>query len=328
MFFNELPWMWGGFFLIVGFILALDLGILNREAHRVTPKAALGWVCLWVSLALGFAAAIWYFYGAVKATDFITAYLIEQSLSVDNLFVFVLVFRFFRVEDKYQHRVLFWGVLGAIVMRAIFIFAGVALINKFHWITYVFGGFLVYTGIKFFFESEEKEADFAETVGVRLVKRFFSVSRNYDGQKFFTIENGKRMATPMFLVLVVIEITDLIFAVDSIPAVLAISSDVFIVFTSNIFAIMGLRSMYFLLADIVDRFIYLKYGLAVILTFVGVKMVAAGINEAWKVPSSVSLSVVASILAVSIAMSLLIKPKPKPKSAEERPDVVEESSQV
>jgi len=328
MFFNELPWMWGGFFLIVGLVLALDLGILHREAHRVTPRAALGWACLWVLLALAFAVAIWYFYGAVKAADFITAYLIEKSLSVDNLFVFVLIFRFFRVEDKYQHRVLFWGVLGAIVMRAIFIFAGVALINKFHWITYVFGGFLVYTGIKFFFESEEKEADFAETVGVRLVKRFFSVSRNYDGQKFFTIENGKRMATPMFLVLVVIEITDLIFALDSIPAVLAISSDVFIVFTSNIFAIMGLRSMYFLLADIVDRFIYLKYGLAVILTFVGVKMVAAGINEAWKVPSSVSLSVVASILAVSIAMSLLIKPKPKPKSAEEHPDVVEESSQV
>lgn len=327
MFFEESPWMWGGFFAIVAFVLALDLGVLNRTAHRITPRAALGWVCLWVSLAFGFAAVVWHFYGATKGTDFITAYLIEQSLSVDNLFVFVLVFRFFKVEDKYQHRVLFWGVLGAIVMRAFFIFAGVALINKFHWITYLFGAFLIYTGIKFFFEGEEEEADFAESVGVRLVKRFFTISRDYDGQKFFTIENGRRVATPMFLVLVVIEITDLIFAVDSIPAVLAVSPDAFIVFTSNIFAIMGLRSMYFLLADIIDRFTYLKYGLAFILAFVGVKMVVAGINEAWKIPSPISLAVVASTLALSVTVSLLIKPKPKPEE-EEQPAVIEEKPQV
>ncbi len=326
MFFEESPWMWIAFFAVVTAVLALDLGVLNRTAHRVTPRAALGWVCLWISLAFGFAGTVWYIYGTTKGTDFITAYLIEQSLSVDNLFVFVLVFRFFKVEDKYQHRVLFWGVLGAIVMRAIFIFAGIALINKFHWITYVFGGFLIYTGLKFFFESEKEEADFAENLGVRLVKRFFSISRNYDGQKFFTIENGKRMATPMFLVLVVIEITDLIFAIDSIPAVLAVSPDPFIVFTSNIFAIMGLRSMYFLLANIIDRFTYLKYGLAFILMFVGVKMVAVGINDAWKIPSPISLAVVASILALSVTVSLLIKPAPKPEAPPES-EIIDEHSQ-
>ncbi|MCS7210318.1 MAG: TerC/Alx family metal homeostasis membrane protein, partial [Chloroherpetonaceae bacterium] len=241
MFFDDSPLLWTAFFAIITFVLALDLGILNREAHRITPRAALGWFILWVLLAFAFAGAVWHFYGSIKGIDFITAYLIEKSLSVDNLFVFVLVFRFFRVEDKYQHRILFWGVLGAIVMRAIFIFAGVALIQKFHWITYLFGGFLIYTGIKLFFDGEEEEAEFAENLGIRLVKRFFSVSSQYDGQKFFTIENGRRMATPLFLVLVVIEITDLVFAVDSIPAVLAVSSDAFIVFTSNIFAIMGLR---------------------------------------------------------------------------------------
>lgn len=298
--------MWVAFFAIVIFVLALDLGILNRKAHRISPSAALGWVILWVSLAFSFAGAVWYFYGATKCLDFITAYLVEQSLSVDNLFVFVLVFRFFRVEDKYQHRVLFWGVLGAIVMRAIFIFTGLALIQKFHWITYLFGAFLIYTGIKLFFDGEEEEADFAENLGIKLVKKFFAVSSRYDGQRFFTIENGKRMATPMFLVLVVIEITDLIFAVDSIPAVLAVSSDAFIVFTSNIFAIMGLRSMYFLLANVIDRFSYLKYGLAFILAFVGVKMVLVGINPDWKIPSSISLAVVASTLAISVAISLLL----------------------
>ncbi|MCS7014407.1 MAG: TerC family protein [Chloroherpetonaceae bacterium] len=306
MFFDDSPLLWTAFFAIITFVLALDLGILNREAHRITPRAALGWFILWVLLAFAFAGAVWHFYGSIKGIDFITAYLIEKSLSVDNLFVFVLVFRFFRVEDKYQHRILFWGVLGAIVMRAIFIFAGVALIQKFHWITYLFGGFLIYTGIKLFFDGEEEEAEFAENLGIRLVKRFFSVSSQYDGQKFFTIENGRRMATPLFLVLVVIEITDLVFAVDSIPAVLAVSPDAFIVFTSNIFAIMGLRSMYFLLANIIDRFSHLKYGLAFILAFVGVKMVLAGINPDWKIPSPVSLAVVASTLAISIAVSLLL----------------------
>ncbi len=316
--FEESPLMWAGFFAVVGIALALDLGVLNRSAHRVSTREALYWTIAWVTMAMGFAGLVYSLYGLTKATDFVTAYLIEESLSVDNLFVFVLVFRFFKVEDKYQHRVLFWGVLGAIVMRAIFIFAGVALLNQFHWITYIFGAFLIYTGVKLLFGGEAEEADFAENLGVKLVKRFFRVSQNYDGQKFFTIENGKRFATPLFLVLVVVEITDLIFAVDSIPAVLAVSSDVFIVFTSNIFAIMGLRSLYFLLADVVERFVHLKTGLAFILAFVGVKMILAGISEAWKIPSPVSLAVVVGILIISIAASLLLQPKEtaRPKGEE------------
>jgi tellurite resistance protein TerC len=321
---SENIWMWLGFFALIAFVLLLDLGVLNRKAHRVSTREALIWTTIWITLALLFAVGL-YFYnynflldakGAVmaqdfaltKSTEFLTGYVIEESLSVDNLFVFVLVFRFFKVEDKYQHRVLFWGVLGAIIMRAIFIFAGVALIEKFHWIIYVFGAFLVYTGLKLFLQNEADDADFAENVGVKLVKKFFSVTSSYDGQKFFTIENGKRVATPLFLVLVVVEITDLIFAVDSIPAVLAVSSDPFIVFTSNIFAIMGLRSLYFLLADIVERFVYLKTGLAVILTFVGVKMLA---SEWYKVPAWVSLCVIIGVLVIAVVASLYFPPKEK-----------------
>lgn len=324
MFGEESVWMWLGFATLMIVVLALDLGVLNKEAHRVTTKEAASWTAVWVSLALMFAGVVWYFYGFAKATEFMTGYLIEESLSVDNLFVFVLVFRHFKVEDKYQHRILFWGVIGAVVMRAIFIFAGVALINQFHWIIYIFGAFLIYTGIKLFFEKDHEEADeeMAEGFSVKLVKRFFAISKNYDGDKFFTIENGKKMATPLFLVLVVIEITDLIFAVDSIPAVLAVSTDSFIVFTSNIFAIMGLRSLYFLLADIVDRFVYLKTGLAFILTFVGVKMILPEIShlivgEEWKIPSPVSLGIIAGILAVSIIASLAVAPKAKGESIRE-----------
>jgi tellurite resistance protein TerC len=318
MFGEESIWMWLGFAALMIIVLALDLGVLNRKAHRVTTQEAASWTAVWVSLALIFAGVVWYFYGFAKATEFMTGYLIEESLSVDNLFVFVLVFRHFKVEDKYQHRILFWGVIGAVIMRAIFIFAGVALINQFHWIIYIFGGFLIYTGVKLFFEKshEEDNEEMAEGFAVKLVKRFFAISKNYDGDKFFTIENGKKMATPLFLVLVVIEITDLIFAVDSIPAVLAVSNDSFIVFTSNIFAIMGLRSLYFLLADIVDRFVYLKTGLAFILTFVGVKMILPELSrlifgKEWKIPSPVSLAVIAGILAISIIASLALAPKEK-----------------
>ncbi|MDX2130080.1 MAG: TerC family protein [Chloroherpetonaceae bacterium] len=300
-------WMWAGFFLLITVMLALDLGVLNKEAHRVSTKEALSWTVVWVSLALGFGGVVWYLYDFNKATEYITAYLIEESLSIDNLFVFVLVFRHFKVEDKYQHRVLFWGVLGAVIMRAIFIFAGVALIQQFHWVTYIFGGFLVYTGIKLFFQKDESEEteEMSEGVAVQIVKRYFSISKNFDGQKFFTIENGKKVATPLFLVLVVVEITDLIFAVDSIPAVLAVSNDAFIVFTSNIFAIMGLRSLYFLLSDVIDKFVYLKTGLSIILTFIGTKMILAGIDESLKIPSTVSLAVVAGVLLLSVIFSVL-----------------------
>lgn len=319
--------MWLGFIGLVSVVLALDLGVFNKEAHRVSSKEALLWTCLWVSLAVGFAGVVWYFYGFEKATEFMTGYLVEESLSVDNLFVFVLVFRHFRVEERYQHRILFWGVLGAVVMRAIFIFAGVALIQKFHWIIYLFGAFLIYSGLKLLFEKdgEEETEEVAESMAVRLVKRFFAISKNYDGQKFFTIENGKRVATPLFLVLIVVEITDLIFAVDSIPAVLAVSKDPFIVFTSNIFAIMGLRSLYFLLADVIDKFVFLKKGISFILTFVGVKMLFPEISrwitgESLSIPSPISLVVIASVLFLSIVISLLVAPKDLKK--EEKQEIV------
>jgi tellurite resistance protein TerC len=327
MFGEESIWMWLGFIGLVSVVLALDLGVFNKEAHRVSSKEALLWTCLWVSLAVGFAGVVWYFYGFEKATEFMTGYLVEESLSVDNLFVFVLVFRHFRVEERYQHRILFWGVLGAVVMRAIFIFAGVALIQKFHWIIYLFGAFLIYSGLKLLFEKdgEEETEEVAESMTVRLVKRFFAISKNYDGQKFFTIENGKRVATPLFLVLIVVEITDLIFAVDSIPAVLAVSKDPFIVFTSNIFAIMGLRSLYFLLADVIDKFVFLKKGISFILTFVGVKMLFPEISrwitgESLTIPSPISLVVIASVLFLSIVISLLVAPKDLKK--EEKQEIV------
>ncbi len=324
MFGEESTWMWLGFFMLVSAVLALDLGVFNKKAHRVSSKEALMWTCLWVSLAFSFAGVVWHFYGFEKATEFMTGYLIEESLSVDNLFVFVLVFQHFKVEDRYQHRILFWGVLGAVVMRAIFIFAGVALIQKFHWIIYFFGAFLIYSGLKLLFEKDDEEEteEVAEGFAVKLVKRFFAISEKYDGQKFFTIENGKRVATPLFLVLIVIEITDLIFAVDSIPAVLAVSSDPFIVFTSNIFAIMGLRSLYFLLADIIDKFALLKKGISLILVFVGIKMLMPEISrwiigEAFHIPSPISLAVIASVLLLSVLLSLFFAPK------EEKKEIVE-----
>lgn len=306
--------------MLVSVVLTLDLGVFNKQAHRLSSKEALIWTCLWVSLAISFAGAVWHFYGFEKATEFMTAYLIEESLSVDNLFVFVLVFQHFKVEDKYQHRILFWGVLGAVVMRAIFIFAGITLIQKFHWVIYFFGAFLIYSGLKLLFEkdNEEETEEVAENFAVKLVKRFFAISKNYDGQKFFTVENGRRMATPLFLVLIVIEITDLIFAVDSIPAVLAVSNDPFIVFTSNIFAIMGLRSLYFLLANIIDKFVFLKKGISFVLTFVGVKMLTPEVSqwitgESLHIPSPVSLTVIAIVLIFSIMLSLLFAPKEEKK---------------
>lgn len=313
--------MWLGFFALVAVVLALDLGVFNKHAHRVSSREALLWTTLWISLALSFAGAVWHFYGFEKATEFMTGYLVEESLSVDNLFVFVLVFQHFKVEDRYQHRILFWGVLGAVAMRAIFIFAGVALIQKFHWIIYFFGAFLIYTGAKLLFEktSEAETEELAESYAIRFARRFFAISPNYDGQKFFTIENGKRVATPLFLTLIVVEITDLIFAVDSIPAVLAVSSDPFIVFTSNIFAIMGLRSLYFLLADIIDKFVFLKKGISFILVFVGAKMLLPEVSlwvvgRSLYIPSPISLAVIASTLFLSVAISLLFAPKKEPKA--------------
>lgn len=245
--------MWGGFLLFVIFMLALDLGVFHRKQHTVKVKEALIWSGVWISLALIFNVGIYYTLGQQKALEFLTGYVVEKSLSIDNLFVFILLFGFFKVESKMQHRVLFWGVLGAIVLRAIFIFAGVALINQFHWIIYIFGAFLVYTGIKMLFEDDDNEVHPEKNPIVKWVKRIYPVASDDEKGNFFRRIDRKLHITPLFIVLLLIEVSDLIFAVDSIPAILSISNDTYIVFTSNIFAIMGLRSLYFAVSEVIDR---------------------------------------------------------------------------
>jgi len=297
-------WFYIGFTAFVLAMLALDLGVFHRKAHVVTPKEAGMWVGIWMTLALLFAAGIYVWSGANNALLFLTGYLIEQSLSVDNIFVIVMIFSYFRVPKKYEHRVLFWGILGALVMRAIFIGFGSLLIQKVSWILYVFGAFLIFTGTRM---ALRREDEFDEhNVILRLARRYLRVSNEYDGQRFFTVQNGKRLATPLLPVLLVVEVTDLIFAVDSIPAIFAVTTDAFLVYTSNIFAILGLRSMYFLLSGIVHRFVYLQYGLSVILVFVGLKMIAGDFVH---VPTPVSLGVIVLALGVSIAASLLRSPR-------------------
>jgi len=282
-------------------MLALDLGIFHRKAHVVHPKEAGIWVAIWVTLALLFAGGLFFWQGSDNALLFITGYVIEQSLSVDNIFVIVMIFSFFRIPDKYQHRVLFWGIVGALLMRGLFIGMGSILIQRFGWTLYIFGAFLIFTGIKMAVRRDE-EFDAEQNIVMRTARRFMRVTNEYDGQKFFTVQNGHRVATPLFLVLLMVEFTDLVFAVDSIPAIFAVTTDPFLVYTSNVFAILGLRSMYFLLAGIVNRFVYLKYGLAVILTFVGIKMV---IVDFFHFPILVSLGVILLTLAASIVASLL-----------------------
>lgn len=294
-------YIWLGFILFVVLMLALDLGVFHRKQHEVKIKEALIWSAVWISLALVFNYGIYLFMGKEKAIEFLTGYVIEKSLSIDNLFVFIMLFTYFNIESKYQHKVLFWGILGALVMRAIFIFAGVALISMFHWIIYVFGAFLIFTGAKMLSHKEEK-IDPNKNPLVRLFKRFFPVTDTMHGGKFFTKINAKTYATPLFITLLIVEFTDLIFAVDSIPAILAISNDTFIIFTSNVFAILGLRALYFALAGITKYFHYLKYGLSAILVFVGVKMVIAGF---YKIPISYSLITIIGILAISVVVSIL-----------------------
>ena len=297
-------WFYIGFTAFVLAMLALDLGVFHRKAHVVTPKEAGMWVGIWMTLAFLFAAGIYLWSGADNALLFLTGYLIEQSLSVDNIFVIVMIFSYFRVPKKYEHRVLFWGILGALVMRAIFIGFGSFLIQKVSWILYVFGAFLIFTGARM---AVRREDEFDEhNVILRLARRYLRVSDEYDGQRFFTVQNGKRLATPLLPVLLVVEVTDLIFAVDSIPAIFAVTTDAFLVYTSNIFAILGLRSMYFLLSGIVHRFVYLQYGLSVILVFVGLKMIAGDFVH---VPTAASLGVIVLALGVSIAASLLRSPR-------------------
>jgi tellurite resistance protein TerC len=292
---------WIGFNVFVLLMLALDLGVFNRKAHVVSVKEALTWSGVWISLALTFNGLIYYWFGEAKAVEFLTGYLIEKSLSIDNIFVFVLVFGYFKIPAIYQHKILFWGILGALVMRIIFIFAGVALIQKFHWSVYIFGVFLIYTGYKMFTEKGAA-IDPENNPVIKFFRRIMPVTNQLHGDKFFVKQDGKRFATPLFLVLILIEATDLIFAVDSIPAILAITQDQFIVYTSNVFAILGLRSLYFALAHVVDRFVYLSYGLATILVFVGLKMVMVDI---YKIPTFISLLVIALILITSIVLSFI-----------------------
>ena len=298
--------MWGGFLLFVIFMLALDLGVFHRKQHVVKVKEALIWSGVWISLALIFNAGIYYTLGQQKALEFLTGYVVEKSLSIDNLFVFILLFGFFKVESKMQHRVLFWGVLGAIVLRAIFIFAGVALINQFHWIIYIFGAFLVYTGIKMLFEDDDNEVHPEKNPIIKWIKRIYPVASDDEKGSFFRRIDRRLHITPLFIVLLLIEVSDLIFAVDSIPAILSISHDTYIVFTSNIFAIMGLRSLYFAVSEVMGLFRYLKYGLAAILSFVGVKMCISSIYE---IPISVSLLFILGTIIISILLSKLIPAK-------------------
>ncbi len=300
-------WLWLAFGIVILIMLALDLGILHRKAHEVSFKEAIAMSGVWIGLALLFCLGIYMTRRHEMALKFLTGYVLEESLSVDNLFVFLLVFSYFRVPSAYQHKVLFWGILGAVVMRALFIVAGISLIHRFHWMIYFFGGFLILTGIRLAFEKD-KEIHPEKNPVLRLVCKFMPVAKNYDGGKFFTIQNGKRFATPLFIVLLVIETTDVVFAIDSIPAILAITTDPFIVYTSNIFAILGLRSLYFALAGMMQLFHHLHYGLALILVFVGAKMLG---SEYFKVPIPVALGVIAGILILSVIASLIWPKKEK-----------------
>ena len=297
---------WIGFHLFIFVMLALDLGVFNKKAHEIAVKEALIWSALWISITLLFSIFVLFQFGKTKALEFLTGYVIEYSLSVDNIFVFILIFTYFSVKPKYQHKILFWGILGALIMRGIFIIAGVTLINRFHWIVLIFGGFLVVTGIKMLFQKEIS-IDPEKNRIVLIFRKFFPVSNTQYGSKFLIRQDGKLQATPLFLVLLVIESSDLIFAVDSIPAILAISKDTFIVYTSNIFAILGLRSLYFAVSGIMRYFRYLKSGLSIVLTFVGLKMLASYIQI--EIPILLSLAVIISILVFSILASVLIKKK-------------------
>lgn len=302
---NETALLWTAFNLFVVAMLAIDLGVFHRKAHEVTVREALTWTCVWITLAMIFNLFIYFYYDNVKALEFFTGYLIEKSLSVDNIFVIILIFSYFKVPSAYQHKVLFWGILGALVMRVIFILTGVELIHRFHWLIYIFGGFLVYTGIRMLTSGDLKINPEKNPV-IKLARKIMPITPSFEGDQFFVKHDGKTWATPLFLVVILIETTDLIFAVDSIPAILAISDDSFIVYTSNVFAILGLRSLYFALAGIEKYFKYLKYGLSAILVFVGVKMCIA---DLFKIPIEVSLIIIGFTLMIAMASSRLFPEK-------------------
>ena len=292
--------LWVGFNLFVLAMLALDLGVFHRQSHEVGIKEALVWSGVWITLALLFNLGVYYWFGPQPALEFLTGYLIEKSLSVDNIFVFLLIFSYFRVPARYQHKVLFWGILGALMLRAIFIAAGISLLQQFHWVVYLFGAFLILTGIKMATEKD-KEIHPEKSPVLKLFRRFMPLTNDFAGGRFFIRQVGGYFATPLFVVLLVVETTDVIFAVDSIPAIMAITLDPFIVYTSNVCAILGLRALYFALAGIMQLFHYLHYGLSAILVFVGAKMLLA---EVYQIPAAVALSVVAGILLTSVIASL------------------------
>ena len=294
-------WFWVGFIAFVLAMLALDLGVFHREAHEVRPKEAGIWTAVWVALALLFAGGLYVLSGRHVALTFLTGYVVEEALSADNIFVMVLIFEYFRVPKICQHRVLFYGILGALLMRGLFIALGAALIARFHWILYVFGAMLVVTGVRMGTKSDE-EFDGEHNRIVRAARRLLPFSKDFDGKHFFVVEGGRKLATPLLLVLILVELTDLVFAIDSIPAIFGVTTDPFIVFTSNIFAVLGLRSLYFLLAAVVDRFHLLKYGLALILTFVGFKMLTERFIE---IDIVLSLTIILGVLALSITASLV-----------------------
>lgn len=303
---NVLPlWAWGAFLLFIVAMLALDLGIFHRKSHDIKMKEALSWCAVWFTLAMIFNGIVWWWLGRQPALEFFTGYLVEICLSIDNVFVFIMVFTYFKVPARHQHRVLFWGIVGAAIMRFAFILAGVSLLERFHWLIYVFGAFLVITGIKMALPKKE-ELDPEKNVAVRLFRKFFPVTPTYVEGRFFAVHHGRKMATPLFVVLLVIETTDVAFALDSIPAVLAITNNAFIVFTSNIFAILGLRSLYFALSGVMGLFRYLGLGLAFILAFIGVKML---VSSFYHLSIGLSLGVIALTLTVSILASVLIPEK-------------------
>jgi tellurite resistance protein TerC len=324
------PWHWVGFIACVLIFLALDLGVFHRKAHQVSFREALLWTSLWFCLAMLFAVALKPLRGEKEALEFVTGYLIELSLSMDNVFIIALIFGYFHVPSEHQHRVLFWGILGALIMRGIMIGAGVALINTFHWILYVFGAFLIFSGIKMMFV--ESEVDPEKNKVVRLARKFFPVAPELDGQRFTTILNGRKALTPLALVLLMVETTDLIFAVDSIPAVFAVTRKPFIVFTSNVFAILGLRSLYFVLAGAMGYFRYLKTGLAVVLVFIGVKMLLdpheghEKLPFQFDIPTPVSLLIVAGIILSSIICSVVAAQREKKKKDPPQKDTPPDST--
>jgi tellurite resistance protein TerC len=300
---NESIVLWGTFNLFVLAMLALDLGVFHRKSHDVTLREALTWTCVWITLAMFFNLFVNFYFGKEKAIEFFTGYLIEKSLSVDNIFVIIMIFSYFKVPSAYKHKVLFWGIRGELVMRVIFILSGIELIHRFHWLIYIFGGFLVVTGIRMLTSGDAKLEPERNPI-VKMARKLFRFTPSFEGDKFFVRKDATLWATPLFLVVILIEATDLIFAVDSIPAILSISDDSFIVYTSNVFAILGLRSLYFALAGVEQYFQYLKYGLSAILIFVGAKMCLA---DLFKIPVEVSLIVIVFILAIAMIASVIVK---------------------